>query len=79
MLLAWLIGFSVGTTCHAAMPSVPACSLTAGKSSADLLAILLCVSAGGEGPAALFEILKSINERTCKKKCAVGSGGKSVG
>jgi len=35
--------------------------------------------ADGEGPAALLEILKSINERTCNKKCAVGSGGKSVG
>ncbi|KAI7845496.1 hypothetical protein COHA_001042 [Chlorella ohadii] len=33
----------------------------------------------GEGPAALLEILKVINERTCNKKCAVGSGGKSVG
>ncbi|EFN56559.1 hypothetical protein CHLNCDRAFT_144224 [Chlorella variabilis] len=33
----------------------------------------------GEGPAATLSILQQINQRTCKSKCAVGSGGKSVG
>lgn len=40
--------------------------------------LLLC-AAEGEGPAATLDILKQINQRTCGGKCAVGSGGKSVG
>lgn len=46
---------------------------------ADPPSALLRHLAEGEGPAALLQILKEINERTCNKKCAVGSGGKSVG
>lgn len=37
------------------------------------------VSAEGEGPAYVLEMLKELNTRTCAGKCAVGSGGKSVG
>ena len=36
-------------------------------------------AAEGEGPAAVLTMLHQLNKRTCGGKCAVGSGGKTVG
>ena len=40
---------------------------------------LRALCADGKSAAATLNILKTLNERTCRKRCATGSGGKSVG
>ena len=59
---------------HAGPASAGRLLLLAGSTPADALRL-----AEGEGPAAVLGMLKSLNALMCGNKCAVGSGGKSVG
>lgn len=55
------------------------CSLATAVQQPVELRLCMMFPAEGPGARATLEIINALNERTCSKKCATGSGGKSVG
>lgn len=74
----------MGTMRFSATPAAHTKPARVARNSATPDRPLVCASAfprctEGAGAQATLDILKALNERTCRRKCATGSGGKSVG